>query len=138
MKGLIIILSIISFFNTGNKNDLENFEIRIFNESNFKIENYEIDIDGITTQFSNIEPHSYSQTKKIIHFEKFTFFNITVSKKRFLQKDFRTSKVIFPIGIICNFSGDSDSFKSGKYLIKLKIEKAKDNFVEVRTEYIKE
>jgi len=137
MKGLIIVLSIISLLSAGIVNDLKEFEVRVFNESNFKIENYEIDINGVTTKFSNIKPHNYSQRKMIEHFDKFTFFNITVSKKIFLGKDFRTNKVIFPIGITCYFNGDSDNFSSGKYLIKLKIENAKNDFVKVSTEYIK-
>ncbi|WP_299442881.1 hypothetical protein [uncultured Aquimarina sp.] len=138
MKGLTIILSIISFLNTGIKNDLEKFEIRIYNNSNFKIENYEIDINGIITQFSDIEPHSYSQPKKINHFDEFTSFNITVSKERFLIKDFRTSDFKFPIGITCYFNGRRDSFKDGKYVIKLNIKRIKNNCVKVETEYIKE
>ena len=88
MKGIIIVLSIISLFSSNVENNLKEFEIRVLNDSNYKIENYEFDINGVTTTFSNIEPQTYSQTKKINHFEKFTFFNITVSKKRFLGKDY--------------------------------------------------
>ena len=129
MRKLTVLLIGILFLSAGKAE--ENLELRIFNNSKFKIEKLLIKFEGRETVFENIAPKSYSGLKKIKGLWKDNCYDLTVFKKRLLTDNFWSHQICFPIDHI----GDN-KIESGRYTLSLKIRQTEKNKFSVESEYI--
>ncbi|MBF4465426.1 hypothetical protein [Flavobacterium sp. LC2016-12] len=129
MKNILIILFCF-FFISSNKLE-ENLELRIYNNSKFKIEKLKLKYNGQETEFKNIEPKSYSEIKKIKGLWEDNCYDLTVFKKKLFRENFWAHQICFPIDDIGN-----NKIESGKYILSLKIKQTEKDKVEVESEYI--
>lgn len=130
MKNLLLLLIVLVLCSATKK---EKIELRIYNDSKFKIEKIKLSFKGQETEFKDIEPKSYSEMKKVEGIWRDNCYDLTVYKKRFLAQNFWAHQICIPIDHI----GDN-KIESGKYTLKLKIKRSgKSKFV-VESKYIGE
>ena len=130
MKNLLMLLFVLVLCSATKK---EKVELRIFNDSKFKIEKIKFSFKGQETEFKDIEPKSYSEMKKVEGLWKDNCYDLTIYKKRFLAQNFWAHQICFPIDQI----GDN-KIESGKYTLKLKIKRSEKSKFVVESEYIGE
>jgi hypothetical protein len=128
MKNLLMLLLI--FVLSSATND-EKIELRIYNDSKFKIEKIKISFKDDEIEFKNIEPKGYSEIKAIDGLWKDNCYDLTVYKRNFLSKNFWAHQICFPVDHI----GDN-KIESGKCILKLKIKKKDKKSFEVVSEYV--
>lgn len=109
----------------------EKVELRIYNDSKFKIEKIKINFKGDEIELKNIEPKSYSEIKKVNGIWKDNCYDLTVYKRRVLTQNFWAHQICFPVDHI----GDN-KIESGKYILKLKIKKHDKKSFSVESEYV--
>ncbi|REH01950.1 hypothetical protein [Flavobacterium aquicola] len=129
MKNLLIIL-ICFLLISANKSE-ENLELRIYNNSKFKIEKLKLNYNGQETEFKNIKPKSYSEIKKIKGLWKDNCYDLTVFRKKLFAENFWNHQICFPIDHIGN-----NKIESGKYILRLKIKQNEKDKLEIESEYI--
>ncbi|WP_396145981.1 hypothetical protein [Flavobacterium sp.] len=130
MKNLLLLLIVLVLCSATKK---EIIELRIYNDSKFKIEKIKLSFKGQETEFKDIEPKSYSEMKKVEGLWRDNCYDLTVYKKRFLGQNFWAHQICIPI----DHHGDN-KIENGKYTLKLKIKQSgKSKFV-VESEYIGE
>ncbi len=111
----------------------EKVELRIYNDSKFKIEKIKINFKGHEIEFKNIEPKSYSEIKAIGGLWKDNCYDLTISKKSLFTQPFWAHQICFPVDYI-----GENKIERGKYTLKLKIKKQDKKSFTVETEYIPE
>lgn len=129
MKNLLIIL--LSFFLISANKSEENLELRIYNNSKFKIEKLKLNYNGQETEFKNIEPKSYSEIKKVKGLWKDNCYDLTVFKKKLFTENFWAHQICFPIDHIGN-----NKIESGKYILSLKIKQTEKEKFDIESEYV--
>ena len=129
MKNLLIIL-LCFFLISANKSE-ENLELRIYNNSKFKIEKLKLNYNGQETEFKNIEPKSYSEIKKVKGLWKDNCYDLTVFKKKLFTENFWSHQICFPIDHIGN-----NKIENGKYILSLKIKQTEKEKFDIESEYI--
>lgn len=130
MKNLLILL-LLFVLSSATKD--EKVELRIYNDSKFKIEKIKISFKGNLIEFKNIESKSFSEIKAVDGLWKDNCYDLTVYKKRFFCHNFWAHQICLPVDHI----GDNN-IKSGKYTLKLKIKKQGKKNISVESEYISE
>lgn len=128
MKKLLMLLFILVFCSSTKK---EKVELRIYNDSKFKIIKIKFSFEGQETEFNDIEPKSYSEIKKIEGLYKDNCYDLTVYKKRILVENFWAHKICIPVDHI-----GGNKIESGKYTLKLKIKRSEKSNFDVASEYI--
>ena len=131
MKNLLNIL-LCFFLISANKLE-ENLELRIYNNSKFKIEKLKLNYNGQETEFKNIEPKSYSEIKKVKGLWKDNCYDLTIYKESLFTQSFWAHPICFPVDHI-----GKNKIESGKYILKLKIKKQDKKSFTVESEYIPE
>ncbi|MFC6097768.1 hypothetical protein ACFPVY_14015 [Flavobacterium qiangtangense] len=131
MRNLIILILGFLLLSVGKSE--ENLELRIFNNSKFRIEKLKISFAGQESTFKNIAPKSYSEVKKVKGLWKDNCYDLTVFKKKLLAENFWSHQICIPVDHIGN-----NVIEKGKYTIILKIRQINAKQFEVESEYIKE
>ena len=131
MKYLFIL--VLGFFQLSSEKTDENLELKIFNDSKFKIEKLKISYAGQETVFENIASKNYSEVKKVKGLWKDNCYDITVFKKKLLANNFWAHQICLPIDHI----GDN-KIESGRYTLSLKVKQVDAKKFEVESEYIEE
>ncbi|MCD0471746.1 hypothetical protein [Flavobacterium sp. JAS] len=130
MKYLLMLLLVFVLSSFTNEKQVE---LRIYNDSKFKIERIKISFKGHEIEYKNIESKSYSETKAVDGLWKDNCYDLTIYKKNFFTKNFWAHQICYPVDHISD-----NKIENGKYTLKLKIKQKDKKSFSVESEYITE
>jgi hypothetical protein len=95
MKLLFIFIHLFLFNQPAKIADSVN--LRVYNNSKFFVKNYMIKINNVNYSFISIDPHSYSQYRRLPDVLSFNFVDMTAQIKRFLKHAYTIRTITEPI-----------------------------------------